>query len=268
MNHKQKSIDIKKANGFQTPNLERALQIIELMSGHKGAIGISEIARLLDIPKNSVYRITGTLHAHGYMIKDEENKTLKLSRKLIDIGFSALSEQDLLEKSLDIMRELRDATGETVLLGVLLETDGVILNQVVASHPIKLTVDIGIRFNLHCSAPGKVLMAFSDEDIKENHLKQIKYVIYNERTISNESDFLIEIDKIRYKGYSTDLSEQFEGVHCVGAPVFGHDGKVIAAVWVTGPSYRFPEKDFEKIGNVVKMHAKKISQRFGFQDNK
>ena len=256
--------DKKEPNGFKTPNLERALQIFELLSKQKEAFGVSEISRVLSIPKNSVYRITGTLHQYGYLIKDEENKSFKLSRKLIDIGFSALSEQDLTEKSLDVMRELRDATGETVLLGILLDNNGVVLNQVVASHPIKLTVDIGIRFNLHSSAPGKVLMAFIDDDVREKYLENINYTIYNERTISNQIDFLIELDKIRYNGYATDLSEQYEGVHCVGAPVFGYNGKIIAAVWVTGPSYRFPERDFKKIGGIVKEHAKIISKRFGY----
>lgn len=253
------------ANGYQTPNLERALQIMELIAKRTDALGITELSRILDIPKNSVYRVTGTLHEYGYLLKDEESKRFKLSRKLIDIGFTALKDQDLTEKSLDVMRELRDVTEETVLLGVLLERDGVVLNQVVASHPIKLTVDVGIHFSLHCSAPGKALMAFLDEDERDQYLQNINYKVYNERTISNEADFIIELDKTSYKGFSTDLSEQFEGVHCLGAPVFGHNGKVIAAIWVTGPSYRFPEKDFDKIGETVKEHALRISERFGYQ---
>ncbi len=250
---------------FQTPILERALSVIELLSKNKNGLGISEITRLLDLPKNSVFRITGTLYQQGYLNRDPKTKFFTLSRKFVDIGFSALGEQDLIEQSIDVMRDIRDITKETTLLGIVAEEKGIIMNQVPSNQPIKLTVDLGINFNLHCSAPGKAYLAFLPEAECDKLLDQVELKKYTDRTIASKTDLLEELKKIRKQGFSIDFEEEFEGVHCVGAPVLNHKNYPIAVVWVTGPSYRFPEQKMESIGKVVKENVETISRRFGYQ---
>jgi DNA-binding IclR family transcriptional regulator len=66
-------------------------------------------------------------------------------------------------------------------------------------------------------------------------------------------------------GYGLDCAEQIEGIHCVGAPIFNHRGYPIAAIWVTGPSFRFPEADLPRMGIKVVAAAQRISQRFGYK---
>ena len=62
---------------------------------------------------------------------------------------------------------------------------------------------------------------------------------------------------------SVDLAEQYEGCHCVGAPILDHLNNPIAAIWATGPSFSFPQTRFLEIGNFVKEHASRISIKFG-----
>ncbi|MDP4184932.1 MAG: IclR family transcriptional regulator [Bacteroidota bacterium] len=250
---------------FQTPMLDRAFDIIELLSKNSNGLGISEIMRILDIPKNSVFRITGALYQRGYLIRDEKTKFFSLSRKLVDVGFSALGKQDLLEESLDVMREIQSITKETTLLGIVAGKEGIIMNQIPSSHQIKLTVDVGMCFSLYCSAPGKAYLAFLPENESNELINKLEIKKHTSRTITSKVKLLEELKNIRKQGYSTDLAEEFEGVHCIGAPILNQDGYPIAVVWITGPSYRFPEQNFNSIGELVKEKVEMISKKFGFK---
>jgi DNA-binding IclR family transcriptional regulator len=258
----------KEETNFQAPVLERSLKIIELLSTNRKGLGISDIVHILGYPKNSVFRITGTLHQQGYLNRDLKTKFFTLSRKFVDIGFSALGDQELIEESIDSMREIRNLTKETTLLGVIHGKQGIIMNQIPSSHQIKVTVDVGMSFNLYCSAPGKAFLAFLPEKECRELVHSLDLKKYTDRTITSATRLFSEFEKIREQGYSTDLAEEFEGVHCVGAPVLNQNGYPIAVVWVTGPSYRFPEKDLEPIGKVLKENVEKISRKFGFQHSK
>ena len=100
--------------------------ILEFLAANPHGSGVSDIARELSLPKNSVFRIVSTLHAHGYLRRDESTKAFNLSRKLLSLGYAAVDENNLIEKSLDEMRRLRDETGETVLIGTLVQNAGIV----------------------------------------------------------------------------------------------------------------------------------------------
>lgn len=249
----------------QVPALDRALSILELLAKHPEGMRMREIAEQLDLPANSVFRITATLEDRGYLLREGEDMRYQLSRKLLSLGYAAIGEDKLIEHSLDVMQLLRDETQETVLVGVRADTQGVVLEQVAATQPVKFLVDPGTHFPLHTSAPGKVFVAFLPPAEQEGLLKRLKFTRYNDRTLDSRAKFEAEIAEVRAKGYGLDRAEQIEGLHCVGAPIFNHRGYPIAAIWVTGPSFRFAASDLPRIGTRVAAAASKISQRFGYK---
>ena len=249
---------------YHTPALDRALSIMELLAGQPTGLGLSEIAEALDLPKNSVFRITMTLASRGYLVRDDDSRRFRLSRKLLALGYRAAGEPNLLENARDVMRELRDMTRETVLLATLLDAEGVVLDQVLGLHPFKFVVDPGTRFQLHTSAPGKAMLAWLPAAEQERMLSRIRLTRFNRRTITTREGLLAEFGRVRELGYATDRAEEIDGVHCVGAPVFSHDGRPIAAIWTTGPCDRLPEARFDEIGRMVAGHARRISGRFGY----
>jgi DNA-binding IclR family transcriptional regulator len=248
---------------YHVPNLGRALEIFELLARHAEGLGVSEIAQALGVSKNSVFRITMTLLDYGYLLRDEESKRFTLSHKLLTLGYAAVCEHNLVEKALDILRELRDAVKETVLIGTLAGTEGVVLDQVPGTHPVKFLIDPGMRFPLHADAPGKALLAFLPEPEREALLDRIELTRFTDRTITRKEDLRRELEEIHACGYALDRAEMVEGCRCVSAPVFDHHGRPVAAIWVTGPADRFRERDFPTIGRQVVEHANRISQRLG-----
>lgn len=248
---------------YQVPNLERALKIMEYLADRQENATMAQIARELDYPNNSVFRIVSTLEAEGYVVKKEDSKEFMLSRKMLSLGYKALVETSLVEQAVDILRDLRDETRETALLGILLEGEGVVLEQELSPEPIKFTVSPGTLFALHTAAPAKAILAYLDERERKRQIAMINFQCYTSRTICTPNKFEEELQQVKCDGYGVDREEQANGVICIGAPVFDYRDYPKAAVWVTGPEYRIPAEKISTIGEIVKKHAKALSVRMG-----
>jgi len=258
------SINEEVEKSYSVPNLERAISIIELLSSSNQGLSLAELQDHLGFPKSSIFRITQTLVDRGYLVKSEGPALFSLSKKFLHIGLSTLSESSLIEKCLPLMRSLREELKETVLLGSLVDQEGVLLEQVLGTHPFTFMLKVGKRFNLHPSAPGKAILAFLPENECDAILDSMSYEYYNENTIVSKQDFLKELEQVKKDGYGCDRAEELEGVHCVGAPIFNQYGYPISALWVTAPSGRLPLADFDKVGNVIKEVCLEISRQFGY----
>lgn len=250
---------------YHVPNLNRAISILEFMASHPRGCGISEIARCLEVPKNSVFRICTTLHFRGYLDRDARGGRFRLSRKLLALGYSVISEQNLVERSLRRMRLVRDQTGKTVLLGALGDGYGLVVEQVPSNQPVKFLIDIGHRFPLHTAAPGKALLASLPEDELEQQLRRMLFTRFNERTITDRGRFLEELAEVRVRGYAVDRGEEIDTLHCVAAAIYNSREYPVASMWVTGPSFRMKETDFEQIARSLMENALAISRKFGYR---
>ena len=252
------------AENYQVPALDRAFTILELLAEHPDGMRMREIAEKLELPANSVFRITGVMEERGYLLRDDGDMRYRLSRKLLSLGYKAIGEDKLIEHSLAIMQRLRDETQETVLIGVRAELQGIVLEQVASTQPIKFLVDPGTHFPLHTSAPGKAFLAFLPPVERSAVLKRMKFTRYTATTLDSREKFEADLVNVLAQGYAIDRGEEIEGLHCVGAPILNHRGYPIAALWVTGPVYRFPASGFERIGKLVAAAAGRISNIFGY----
>ncbi len=250
---------------YHVPNLERALAILEYMSDRPRASGISEIAEALAFPKNSVFRIVSTLHAHGYLNRDERTKHYTLGTKLLTIGYAAIQEGQLVEHAMDIMRQVRDETSETVCVGILdtPQAQGVVLESIPTPLQVKVIVGVGTRFPLHTAAPGKAILSRLPERERLAIVGRLNMTRFTDSTITDEATLLSAIEEAGRVGYAVDNCEHDLGIRCVGAAVVNQRGYPVGALWVTGPSYRFGADAFERTGEIVRLGAAAISQRYG-----
>jgi DNA-binding IclR family transcriptional regulator len=249
---------------YHIPNLVRALKVMEVLAEHPEGLTISQITQLLQVPRNSVFRITMTLLDHGYLTRDEETRICQISQKLLAVGYSAMREQTLVEKALGAMRQLRDRFKETVPLGILHGSEGVVIEEVPGTHAFRFVLDPGKTFHLHTAAPGKAILAFLPGEEREHLIGQIEFTRFNDRTIVEPAEFRKVLVEVRNKGFAVDHAEEIEGMHCIGAPVFNRKGYPVAAIWITGPSSRIRESDFDRIGRVVRKTAEEVTSRLGY----
>jgi DNA-binding IclR family transcriptional regulator len=249
---------------YSVPNLDRALSILEILSGAPDGMSLSEIAGALEIPTNSVFRISRTLEERGYLERNEATKRFCLTQKLLRLSCGpATGERSLTECALDAMRELRDDALETVLLGTLSDAEGVVIEQMPSKHSFRFVVDVGIRFALHTAAPGKAILAALPKAQAEAIIAKMPFTRFNARTITDRGLFWKELERTRVAGYGVDEGEENEGAHCVGAVILNRQRMPAGAVWITGPSSRVPASDFPRIGQRIAQAARQISEKLG-----
>lgn len=236
---------------FSTPSLDRALSVLECLASRTGGLTQTELAAELGLTANFVYRTTQSLLARGYLHRDAD-KRFRLSAKLLRLGQPVLDDVPLAEAALPVMRWLSEETGEASHLGILVGNEGLVLERVIGTAPIKFYVERGTRFPIHTSGPGKVMLAFMPEAERDAVIAAMTFERFHPWTISNREDFLVCLEDVRGKGWAVDVGEHLEGHHCLGAPILDARGSAIASLWISGPSQRLTEDRLAKLAPVVK----------------
>ena len=250
---------------YKVPILDRTLDLLELLSRHPEGLTLTAMTEALAMPKNSVFRIATTLTLRGYAERDEGTKAYRASRKLLSLGHAAVGGERLIQAAGPILTALRDATGETALLGTLAGNHGVVLDQVASSHPVKVVVEIGHAFTLHTAAPAKAMLAHWSPEAQKTFVQRMKFPKHTRRTITNATAFLAELKQARQTGYALDRGEESETFACVAAPVFDHRSHPIASIWISGPSDRVTPLSLDKLGQKVKQFADQLSRQLGYK---
>ena len=243
------------------PGTERTLAILELLGRHRAGLSLTEIARELDLPVNSVFRITGTLHLRGYLYRREDDKRFTLTNKLFDLSRPQVREKSLVVCALEALKWLRDETRETAQLLACANHKMTVIEQCISTQPIKVSGTVGLQVPMYSCAPGKaVLAALPKEEVEAffttTHLKQ-----YTPTTLATRAALETDLMKIRKRGYALDLAEGLEGIRCVGAAVLDEYAYPVAAITVIAPAFRVKDSDFEKLGIVCQEAAAKIRSR-------
>jgi DNA-binding IclR family transcriptional regulator len=260
---KARKSEINPLSRYKVPILERTLDLLELLSRYPEGLTLTAMTESLKMPKNSVFRIATTLTLRGYAERDESTKAYRASRKLLSLGHAAVGGQRLIQAAAPILTALRDATGETALLGTLAGNHGVVLDQVASSHPVKVLVEIGHAFPLHTAAPAKAMLAFMEPEAQKSFVQQIKFTKHTRHTITSLTAFLAALKKYKALGYAIDRGEESETFACIAAPVFDHRGQPVASLWISGPSDRVTASSWEKLGNQAVRFAAQLSRKLG-----
>ena len=246
----------------EAPALDRGLAILELLDTTAlHGLNLTEISKAIGSPKNSTSRLVQALIGRGYLVRDDETQRFRLTGKLLRLGQPRPSDLSLVECALDAMRELRDATGETVQLGIPIGDEGVIIEKLESMQAMRIGVDIGLRFPFHNNAPGKVLLAFLAPRERDRTLQRLKLERSTERTITDRECLRKECERVTQQGYGADYGEADEGIHCVAAPIFSRPGELCATIWVSAPSRRMPKTKFAEVGGAVMRAARAVKRK-------
>ncbi|MDF1741856.1 MAG: IclR family transcriptional regulator [Verrucomicrobiales bacterium] len=244
-----------------SPGTDRTLSILETLGESAQGLSVAELVRALGIPQNSVFRITTTLHDRGYLHRREDDKRFLLSNKFLDLVRPKANGKSLAVCAYEPMKSLSAGTGETVQLLVRSDRKGMVLEQVVGRHPVKVMGEIGLRVPLYSCAPGKALLASLPKDDRRDWLAGVKLKKFTPATISTKKGLEEEMQKIAEAGYAVDLAEGLEGIHCVAAPILNEYQYPIGAVTVMAPAFRLHPDQFHALGLQCIATAKTIRER-------
>lgn len=252
---------------YKVPNLEKGIAVLEHLSLQSLGKTLQDIKSELDISQTTAYRILNTLVRLGYLIYNEDTKHYKLSRKLLTLGFRSLNEHNLLEIVLPHLRNLRDIVKETACFGVLGDQKGIFIEQAQGHHTFRFVLSPGKPFELHCSAPGKAIMAYLPSSVRDYYLTQMEFHRYNTRTITKIETYMEELEKVRKLGYAMDNEEELSGVLCIGAPIFNYTNYPCGAIWISGPKDRLSKETIRDSAECIKETAQIISKELGYSQS-
>jgi IclR family acetate operon transcriptional repressor len=226
--------------------LEKALRVVEAFRGERD-VTLAELAARTRLVKSSVFRILFTLGQLGYIEKSEGG------RYSVNTRFGRLAGQappafDLSGLAAPFMAELLQRFQETINLGVLEGGEVLYIHVLECSHPFRLAAHAGMRSPVHSTALGKCLLCRMPRNEVAAILKLHPLQKLTPRTIREASAFFRTLERVRTNGYAIDDGEDSFGARCIAAPIFHPEGRVHAAISLSGPAARVrPEGDAEKV---------------------
>ena len=240
----------------------KLLKIMEFLVNHPQGIGLTKIAKSLSLSSPSVHRFMSILMEEGWVDQNQHKKYF-LTFKITSLGEKYLRKQEIRVIAHPFLVKLRDQVGETIHLGVLQGNLIVYLDKIDSKQTIQLASHVGSSVPCHCTALGKIILAFSDEEKVKSILSTVEWIKYTENTIDNIDDFVKELFLTKERGYSIDNVEWERGIRCFAAPIMNYEKKVIAAVSVSGPAFLQSEEVNKNIISNMLNISKEISMSFG-----
>lgn len=243
-------------------SVDRALTCLETLARSNRGMSLADIARKLRLPKSSAHCILLTLERRGYIYRAPSTRRYLFGMELLNLAQNALARLELRARASQPLRHLLEKTQMTVHMAIYEDGQAALVEKLEPSLPVKLASHIGRRLDLHCTGVGKALLAYLPEE-EINRLRTSRaFARHNENTIVFSRKLQAELELIRKVGYSLDNEEDEIGVRCVGAPIFGNDNAIIAAISVAGTTSQITASDVGPLAELVKNTADEISQRF------
>jgi len=249
---------------YQAKSLDRSLRILEQLAEAGPSVTVPELSRQLGMNKTTVFRLLQTLMRHHFVEKDREEAKYRLGMRAFEIGMAVMNSMDLRREALPILERLNKATRETVHLTVREGFSAIYIDKLDSPEFIVVQSRIGGRTPLHCTGVGKVLLAHLDEREVKEYVRQGGLKRYTQRTITNPKALRDELERIRRQGYAIDNEEHYEGLACVAAPIFDHQGQVLASFSISGPTTRMHALRLPELIRLVIEASRDISARFGY----
>jgi IclR family KDG regulon transcriptional repressor len=225
--------------------------------------GISELSVRLSMPKATVYRFLQTIMMLGYVRQEPDSERYGLTMKVYELGTKALQQPEVVDLAKHHMQILADKTGETIHLGALIESEIIYIHKVDSNHTLGMYSRIGRRAPLHCTAIGKVLMAWEHPDRRALVLKGVDFMPYREKTITTIGQYEEELRKVKAQGFAEDQEEFDDHIRCIGIPIFDRLNHPVAGMSISFPIFRYDDARKSEVVAMLKDASRDISTRLG-----
>ena len=220
----------------QVQSVDRALAILDLLAA-RGPLGVTEIAAELGVHKSTAFRLVTALEVRRLVEQVSDRGKYRLGMGILRLAAATTGRLELTREARDICEQLARDCNETVNLAILDDGAAVNVLQELGDTAVASRNWIGRRTPLHATSSGKVLLAHrsgrTGDDIPRAPLER-----FTERTIVSAGLLEEELDAVRRTGWALTDEELEIGLTAIAAPVRDGSGRVVAAISISGPSYR------------------------------
>jgi IclR family acetate operon transcriptional repressor len=244
-------------------SVDRAVAILDLLARDGWRAG-AEVARELGVHRSTALRLLGTLERHNLVERDPRTAKYRLGRRLPQLASVVTGEFDLRFVARPVCERLAGALGETVTLDVLDADEIVPIEQATGSTSVVSVNWLGRRTPVHCTASGKVILAFAPVAVRQRLLAR-PLERRTPHTIVDRAELEEQLAAAIDAGFARTYQELEMGLDAIAAPVHSADGAVVAAIDVSGPAHRLREGDRPELVELTREAAADLSRRLGYR---
>lgn len=245
-------------------SVNRAIDILSLFTAARPRLGITDMSRELGLPKPTIHGLVSTLVERGFLVRDEETRKYSLGFKIYELGTILAGGIKVNQVGAIAAQRLARRTRLITRLAVW-DQDGMLVTmhlfpELRSDHFPQL----GPRIPAYCSASGKAVLASLDKRDLTVYLNNVRFVRFTEHTMIRQSSLLKDLEEVREKGYSVEREEMLPGLACVGAPIFDHTNKPVAALSISGGREQFSPENIEEFAPELLKTSSEISCALGY----
>ena len=238
-------------------------EILDHLAGARRPLGVTELALAMGEPKPRVYRHLASLRQIGVVEQDQATDKYRLGAKLVSYGVAAGEQFDLRLIADPYLTQLRDQTGQTALLSAVTHDSALVISAVDSSNQVCITVKPGNRVPHHCSAQGRIVLAYCDPALQRKILKR-ELQAYTPRSLTDPAKILKRLELIRSQLFDDANGEVLEGINVLAAPIFRGSDKgdeLIGTIGIIGASKDVPSPATESLVSQVQYAAAELTAR-------
>jgi DNA-binding IclR family transcriptional regulator len=248
-------------------SVTHALDVLEQFFGDGDELGVTELSKRLKLHKNNVFRLLATLEARGYIEQNRTNENYRLGIKCLLLGRRYIDHMGLVRQARPILAEVTRRCRESSLVAIARRDGAVPLEAVEPDdRSVRIALPIGQTLPLHCTALGKVHLAFdADEQVRAMLPETLER--YTANTLVERSALIAQLEAVVQDGYAVDNGEFMEDVSSVAVPIRDYTRTVVGSLAIAGPSYRMARERISiELGQVVLEAGRELSHRLGFNE--
>ncbi len=224
-------------------SLEKAIHVLNYLAGSKQPLGVSDIARALDLPKATAYRILKTLEKYNYVYFDENTALYRLGWATLPLSKGFLESMDIRALAHPYMIEVQGKVNQSVNLFIADGDCRVCIERVQSQQPLRSVMRIGSVYPVFQGAAGKVFKAFlSEEGEAEKEM----------------------LDK---QGYILTRGERVADAGSIAVPLLNYRQKLVAALAISGPIREYNDENVAIYSKVLVEAGQRISEQMGYEKN-
>ena len=217
----------------EVKSANRVMEILNLLRHHPLGLTITEVSKLLNIPKSSTHELLHSMHQGNYLQVQDTRYSLGI--KVFEIGQAAAHSSELIKYARPMMKWVGEELSESVQLAILDGTEVVYLSKVQFRKDLKLESKVGIRLPSYATGLGKaILSTFPTEEV-ESRFSETHFEQFTPRTITSLGRLNENLEQVRGRGYAEDREEYSPGVFCYAMPIKDINNQTLGALSVSMP---------------------------------
>ncbi len=246
---------------YRIASLEKGIRVLELLAQH-GELSVSETARLMDTNRAGSHRFIATLKDLGYVEKNENNK-YQPTLKIMQLATKVTNRFEIRRIAKPYMHRLSMMFKETINLGFFKNNEIIHIEKIDSLEVLRMDSVLGDKAPAYCTGLGKSVLAFLPDHELDHYLDNVALLPLAPNTITERTELVAELGRVRKNGYAVDDEEMTAGLRCIAAPIFDHNAYPAYSISISGPAMRLTHRALDEMKDLLLTASADLSRIMG-----